>query len=272
MLIRTFVCGDTLVPACGRWETTVFFGWLEGTTNGAGTRLAALSTETAADRVWPTTFGTRVAPRETRIATVEPLATEAPEAGLWLITTPATVTCAGDEAERVTTDPRGTCVPGPGSSAKIVPAGSELGLATTREVSPARSRRSTAGPCFCPITFGTVTLPAPMWSFPRVKSQSAISPAATSSRSNSRQGQRSGGRPRGGGGGGGSAFSSSTTSGGPRTSSFTSVSVLPSETGTPAGPRRKRGTSLIGGLGTPAVLKESLQFAHGALIRAAYRQ
>ena len=303
MLIRTFVCGGTLVPACGRWETTVFFGWLEGTTNGAGTRLAAFSTETAADRVWPTTFGTRVAPRETRIATVEPFATEAPEAGLWLITTPAaldeatlivcaerpsarsariaagalspttsgTVTCAVEEAERVTTVPRVTCVPGPGSSAKIVPAGSELGLATTREVRPARPRRSTAGPCFCPITFGTVTLPALLWSSPRVKSQSAISPAATSSRSRSSQGQRSGGRPRGGGGGGGSAISSSTTGGGPGTSSCTSVSVLPSDTGTAAGPRRKRESSLIGGLGTPAVLKESLQFAHGALIRAAYR-
>src|SRR5437764_11936865 len=88
MLIRTFVCGGTLVPACGRWETTVFFGWLEGTTNGAGTRLAALSTETAAGRRWPTTFGTRVAPRETRMATVEAFMTEGPEAGLWLNTTP----------------------------------------------------------------------------------------------------------------------------------------------------------------------------------------
>ena len=72
-----------------------------------------------------------------------------------------TLTCAVDEDESVTTEPRVTCVPGPGSSAKIVPVGSELGLATTREVSPSRSRRSTAGPCFIPITFGTVTLRAP---------------------------------------------------------------------------------------------------------------
>src|SRR5215831_77259 len=169
MFSRTSVPRGTRFPACGRCATTVFFGWFTGTRKTVASRPTAFSSETAAARLWPTTFGTRVGPRETRIVTVEPFATGDPAAGLCASTLPGalvdatltvcasspwarsariaggalspttfgTVTSAAEGVDRVTTDPFVTCVPGPGCWAKTIPAGSELGFATRREVSPA---------------------------------------------------------------------------------------------------------------------------------------
>ena len=118
-------------------------------------------------------------PREILITTVEPLATLAPAAGLWLRTVPrglfeatlevstvkpcarswdvaavagfpstfGTASTLAAETERVTTDRRATCVPAPGASAKTLPAGKLLGLAATRATRPRRLTRSTAIDC-----------------------------------------------------------------------------------------------------------------------------
>jgi hypothetical protein len=51
------------------------------------------------------------------------------------------VISAAEDDMRSTTDLLETWVPGAGRSSKTVPAGWELGLATTREVSPASSSR-----------------------------------------------------------------------------------------------------------------------------------
>src|SRR5919201_1570006 len=79
----------TRVPAFGRWATTVPFGCVDGTVNASGTRPAPRIDETALARGWPTTSGTWMSPRETRMTSVEPFATFTPAGGLWPSTTPA---------------------------------------------------------------------------------------------------------------------------------------------------------------------------------------
>src|SRR5205823_11450885 len=88
-LSRTFAPRGTLTPARGCWATTWPFGCAEGTVKTCGTRPAPRKAETAVERLWPTRSGTRTAPRETRITTVDPFATAAPPVGLWLSTMPA---------------------------------------------------------------------------------------------------------------------------------------------------------------------------------------
>ena len=218
----------------------------------SGTSPAERIADIAELRIWPTTSGTTIVPRETLITTVDPLATLAPAAGLWLRTVPrglfeatlevsttkprarssAVAAAAGfpttlgtartpaAETERVTTDLRATREPTPGSSAKTLPAGMSLVFVTTRATSPLRLTWATAFDCGCPSTLGTTTEEALFLPSPRVSNQTATTLPMTRSRRARSHGHNSG--PRGGGGGGSTTSSSTTVPGG---TSWTIVSA-----------------------------------------------
>jgi hypothetical protein len=88
MLSRTPEPWAARVPPGGACATTVPLGWDDGTRNTLGLSLAPRIAATAVARSWPTTFGTRTSPRETRITSVDPFATLAPAAGLCESTRP----------------------------------------------------------------------------------------------------------------------------------------------------------------------------------------
>ena len=179
-LSRTLEPCATRVPPRGSCATTVPFGWVDGTRRRLGTSFAPRIAATAVARSWPTTFGTRTSPRETRITSVDPLATLAPAAGLcertrplrlrevtvtvctssprrrkrptafaaFMPTTSGTTTWAAEETESVTVEPRVTCVPADGSSANTVPAGSLLALVEMRATRCLRFSSAAASVCF----------------------------------------------------------------------------------------------------------------------------